>query len=52
MDKKPLNVVASIGVSPTTYGGQESEFGFVAVFSAGNEVGISKRFPVGYKGEF
>ena len=44
--------MASCGIAPTTYGGQESKFGFVAVFSAGNEVGISKRFPVGYKGEF
>ena len=36
----------------TTYGGQESRFGFVADFSAENEVGIDENISVGYKGKF
>ena len=35
----------------TIYGGQNSKFGFVANFSADNEVGIDENISVGYKGE-
>lgn len=50
--KIPPYAVVSSRIAPTTYGGQKSGFGFVAVFGAGNEVGISKSFPAGYKGDF
>lgn len=29
------------------YGGRKTEFGFVAVFTAENDVGIDENFPVG-----
>ena len=35
----------------TTYGGQKTEFGFVAVFGAMNEVGINTSISVGCKWE-
>ena len=44
--------MGSSGVAPTTYGGQKLKFGFLAVFRAGNEVGIDRSISVGYKGEF
>ena len=46
----PYVVVLHRGIS-TTYGGRESRFSFVAVFGAGNEVGINENISVGYKGE-
>ena len=35
------------GNNSTTYGGHKSKFGFVAVFGAGNEVGIDESISVG-----
>ena len=43
----PPYVVASWGNDSTAYGGHESRFGFVAVFGAGNEVGIDESISVG-----
>ena len=37
---------------PTTYGGRESGFGFVAVFRSENEVVLEKNNSVGYKADF
>ena len=47
----PYVVVTQSNIS-TTYGGQDSRFGFAAVFSATNEVGIDIHISVGYKGRF
>ena len=47
--KIPPYVVVLHRSKSTTYGGRKTEFGFVAVFRATNEVGIDARIPVGYK---
>ena len=39
------------GSAPTTYGGQNKSFGFVAVFRTRNEVGIDENISVGCKGK-
>ena len=36
----------------TAYGGKKVRFGFTAVFSTTNEVGIDENISVGYKCEF
>lgn len=46
----PYVVVLHRGI-PTTYGGQKTIFGFVAVFGVKNEVGIDENISVGYKCE-
>lgn len=46
----PYVVVYRRGIS-TTYGGQKSKFGFVAVLRVMNEEGIDVHIPVGYKCE-
>ena len=47
--KIPPYVVALYRGTSTTYGGQKSKFGFVAVFGAKNEVGIDENISVSYK---
>lgn len=40
-----------VEIETAAYGGWFSRFGFVAVFRAGNEVGIDENISVGYKAE-
>ena len=45
------NICCGFKIAETsTYGGWFLKFGFVAVFSGENEVGIDKNISVGYKG--
>ncbi|MBQ5656118.1 MAG: hypothetical protein IIV14_01625, partial [Bacteroidaceae bacterium] len=49
--KKPPYIVVSHAIAPTTYGGRESKFGFVAVFRTENELGIVENISVDCKGD-
>jgi len=44
--------VVSHAITPTTYGGRESKFGFVAVFRTENELSIVENISVDCKGDF
>lgn len=48
----PPYVVVLYRDASTTYGGQKSKFGFLAVFRHENDVGIEDRIPVGYEAKF
>ena len=43
--------MVSHAIAPTTYGGRESKFGFVAVFRTENELGIVENISVDCKGD-
>ena len=50
--KTPPYIVVRHSSASTIYGGQESRFGFAAVFRTENKEGSISAISVGYKGEF